>query len=109
METDIEITSSSPTKPAAAKPTPPHLSATAPGQLSVIKRNGKLVSYDVEKIKVAITKAFLAVEGNGAAASARIHDMVDRLANAWPASYNPRFHGAGRYPIKHSQQQYAHP
>ena len=35
---------------------------TAPGKLRVIKRNGKVVSFEDDKIKVAITKAFLALE-----------------------------------------------
>ena len=43
--------------------------AIAPGQMRVIKRNGSVVSYDPEKIAIAITKAFLAVEGGAAAAS----------------------------------------
>ena len=34
--------------------------AIAPGQMRVIKRNGSVVSYDAEKIAIAITKAFLA-------------------------------------------------
>ena len=45
--------------------------AIAPGQMRVIKRNGSVVSYDAEKIAIAITKAFLAVEGGAAAASDR--------------------------------------
>ena len=48
--------------------------AIAPGQMRVIKRNGSVVSYDAEKIAIAITKAFLAVEGGAAAASTRIHN-----------------------------------
>ncbi|RZO94968.1 MAG: hypothetical protein EVA52_00625, partial [Gammaproteobacteria bacterium] len=32
-------------------------SAIAPGQMRVIKRNGSVVSYDAEKIAIAITKA----------------------------------------------------
>ena len=43
--------------------------AIAPGQMRVIKRNGSVVSYDAEKIAIAITKAFLAVEGGAAAVS----------------------------------------
>ena len=41
----------------------------APGQVRVIKRNGSVVPYNQEKIAIAITKAFLAVEGGAAAAS----------------------------------------
>jgi len=48
--------------------------------LQVIKRNGKLVDFDPSKIRVAITKAFLAVEGGQAALSNRIHERVSQLA-----------------------------
>ena len=55
------------------------LNVTAPGQYRIIRRNGKVTGFDAEKIKVAMTKAFLAVEGGNAAASRRIHDTVDEL------------------------------
>ncbi|MEI2421329.1 hypothetical protein V6O07_13730, partial [Arthrospira platensis SPKY2] len=42
--------------------------ATSPGQHQVIRRNGKVTGFDSSKIAVAITKAFLAVEGGSAAA-----------------------------------------
>ena len=48
-------------------------------RLQVIKRNGKLVQYDPEKIRIAITKAFLAVEGGPAAISTRIHERAVHL------------------------------
>ena len=51
--------------------------AIAPGKMRVIKRNGSVVSYEAEKIAIAITKAFLAVEGGAAAASTRIHNQVN--------------------------------
>jgi ribonucleoside-diphosphate reductase alpha chain len=35
------------------------LNITAPGKLRVIKRNGKVVPFEEDKIKVAVTKAFL--------------------------------------------------
>jgi len=53
--------------------------ATSPGQHQVIRRNGKVTHFDGAKIGVAITKAFLAVEGGGAAASRRIHEIVEEL------------------------------
>lgn len=46
----------------------------------VIRRNGDLSSFDPIKIKVAISKAFLAVEGESAGQSARIHDISDQLS-----------------------------
>ncbi|MDV3240769.1 MAG: ribonucleoside-diphosphate reductase subunit alpha, partial [Methylocaldum sp.] len=47
--------------------------------MRVIRRNGKVTIFDAGKISVAITKAFLAVEGNTAAASRRIHETVEEL------------------------------
>jgi ribonucleoside-diphosphate reductase alpha chain len=51
---------------------------TAPG-LSVIRRNGGVTPFDAAKIAVAMTKAFLAVEGGTAAASRRVHETVEAL------------------------------
>ena len=47
--------------------------------LKTIKRNGNIASYDENKIRVAITKAFIAVEGTSAAASNRIHEQIDYI------------------------------
>ena len=52
------------------------IAATAPGKFRVIRRNGKVTAFNSEKISVAMTKAFLAVEGGNAAASSRIHEIV---------------------------------
>tara|TARA_R110002124_G_scaffold221975_1_gene387439 strand:- start:13835 stop:16663 length:2829 start_codon:yes stop_codon:yes gene_type:complete len=54
-------------------------SAQKPGTLKVIKRNGAVVPYDENKISVAITKAYLAIEGSNAAKSSRIHNIVAEL------------------------------
>lgn len=51
----------------------------ASGQYRVIRRNGKQTHFDADKIKVAMTKAFLAVEGGSAAASSRVHETVNEL------------------------------
>jgi ribonucleoside-diphosphate reductase alpha chain len=45
-------------------------------QYSVIRRNGQLTHFDSHKIAMAMTKAFLAVEGDSAAVSHRIHQTV---------------------------------
>ena len=60
-------------------PTDIELQSTAPGQYRVIRRNDKVTSFDRDKIKIAVTKAFLAVEGGEAAASTRVHDTVEKL------------------------------
>ena len=42
----------------------------------VIRRNGSVVSFEPSKIAIAVTKAFLAVNGGQGAASARVLAMV---------------------------------
>ncbi|MDP3979309.1 MAG: ribonucleoside-diphosphate reductase subunit alpha [Pseudomonas sp.] len=81
------------------------LSATAPGQLRVIKRNGTVVPYTDDKITVAITKAFLAVEGGTAAASSRIHETVARLTEQVSATFKRRMPSGGTIHIEEIQDQ----
>jgi ribonucleoside-diphosphate reductase alpha chain len=50
-----------------------------PSTLRVLRRDGTVSPFDVTKISVALSKAFLAVEGDGVAASSRIHHVVDEL------------------------------
>jgi ribonucleoside-diphosphate reductase alpha chain len=47
--------------------------------LQVIRRNGSFSEFDPNKISVAISKAFVAVEGTSAQASRRIHEAVESL------------------------------
>ena len=82
-----------------------NLSATAPGQLRVIKRNGTVVPYTDDKITVAITKAFLAVEGGNAAASSRIHETVARLTEQVSATFKRRMPSGGTIHIEEIQDQ----
>ncbi|MDD2161757.1 ribonucleoside-diphosphate reductase subunit alpha [Pseudomonas sp. MIL19] len=82
-----------------------NLSATAPGQLRVIKRNGTVVPYTDDKITVAITKAFLAVEGGTAAASSRIHETVERLTEQVTATFKRRMPSGGTIHIEEIQDQ----
>src|SRR3990167_3966785 len=81
------------------------LAATAPGQLRVIKRNGSVVPYTDDKITVAITKAFLAVEGGTAAASSRIHETVERLTEQVSATFKRRMPSGGTIHIEEIQDQ----
>jgi len=46
----------------------------------VIRRNGSVTPFEVSKIEVALTKAFLEVEGGVVAASSRVHQAVKDLA-----------------------------
>jgi len=47
----------------------------------VIRRNGKQTPFDKSKINIALTKAFLAVEGGNAAASSRVREIVKLLTS----------------------------
>ncbi|MBL4819367.1 MAG: ribonucleoside-diphosphate reductase subunit alpha [Gammaproteobacteria bacterium] len=81
------------------------VSAIAPGQLRVIKRNGAVVSYDESKISVAITKAYLAVEGGNAAASTRIHNSVAQLGRQITDIFRRRMPSGGTIHIEDVQDQ----
>ncbi|NEW88780.1 ribonucleoside-diphosphate reductase subunit alpha [Rhodopseudomonas sp. WA056] len=61
----------------------------------VIRRSGEVSPFDASKIAVALTKAFLAVEGSNAAASRRVHDTVAELTDQIVANLTRRI-GPGR-------------
>ncbi len=63
---------------------------TTPGLLQVIKRTGDVAAFDVDKISVAIGKAFLAVEGQQSADSSRIHDRIKHLTEMVMNTFNHR-------------------
>ena len=81
------------------------LETTAPGKLRVIKRNGKVVPFEDDKIKVAITKAFLAVESGNAAASERIHTKVNELTKNVVDVFKRRMPSGGTLHIEEIQDQ----
>ena len=81
------------------------IAATAPGQVRVIKRNGTVVPFEDSKISVAITKAFLAVEGGTAAASTRIHETVAKLTGQVSATFQRRMPSGGTIHIEDVQDQ----
>ena len=48
-------------------------------QYKIIRRNGSVVAFMPNKISIALTKAFIAVNGSQSAASARVREAVIRL------------------------------
>jgi ribonucleoside-diphosphate reductase alpha chain len=48
----------------------------------VIRRNGSVVGFEPNKITIALTKAFLAVNGGQSAGSARVREVVEQLTRA---------------------------
>jgi len=81
------------------------LNITAPGKLRVIKRNGKVVPFEEDKIKVAVTKAFLANESGNAAASERIHRKVEEISADVQEIFIRRMPSGGTLHIEEIQDQ----
>ncbi|MCH8498457.1 MAG: ribonucleoside-diphosphate reductase subunit alpha [Marinobacter sp.] len=80
--------------------------ASTPTQsLQVIKRNGSLVGFNPDKISVAVTKAFLAVEGDQAAGSARIHAAVRQVTEQVVQAVSRRLNAGGKIHIEDIQDQ----
>ncbi len=94
----------------AARIVRPSLSAAATAPSSepacqVIRRNGSVSPFDSAKIAIALTKAFLAVEGNSAAASRRVHDIVAELTGQIVASLTRRSDAGRTFHIEDIQDQ----
>ena len=80
--------------------------STSPdSQYRVIRRNGQLTPFDGTKISVAVTKAFLAVEGDGAQDSGRIHEIVAKITAQIAGSLNRRLEETGTVHIEVIQDQ----
>ena len=74
-------------------------------QYKVIRRNGAVVPFEPAKIGVAMTKAFLAVNGGQGAASARVREQVVRLTDAVVAALMKRKPEGGAIHIEEIQDQ----
>ena len=79
--------------------------AIEPGILRVIKRNGSVVNFDISKIEVAITKAFLAVHTSAAAASSSVQQKVNSLAKSVHDTFSSRMPSGGTIHIEEIQDQ----
>ena len=101
MENRIDDSTYAPSQPTPAEPPPP----SAPGQLRVIKRDGEVVAYNDDKIAVAMTKAFLAVEGSSGAASPRIREQVAALTKQVSHTFRRRLPSGGTLHIEEIQDQ----
>ncbi len=71
----------------------------------VIRRNGKVTPFDHTKIEVALTKAFLGVEGGVAAASSRVHDAVKQMSDQISRNLFRRMPDGGIVHIEDIQDQ----
>ena len=73
--------------------------------LKVIRRNGAVVGFEAGKISVAMTKAFLAVDGSQAAASTRVREQVGHLTSQVVGALMRRLPMGGTVHIEDIQDQ----
>ncbi|MGE5640518.1 MAG: ribonucleoside-diphosphate reductase subunit alpha, partial [Clostridia bacterium] len=71
----------------------------------IIRRNGAVVGFEPAKISVAMTKAFLAVNGTQGAASARIREVVSNLTEQVVGALMRRQPQGGTFHIEDVQDQ----
>jgi ribonucleoside-diphosphate reductase alpha chain len=103
--------------PAAARPAPspgfvPSATTAGPGATTttladykVIRRNGSVVAFEPSKIAIAMTKAYLAVNGGQGAASARVRELVEQLTNSVLSALMRRQPAGGTFHIEDIQDQ----
>jgi len=74
-------------------------------QYKVIRRNGAVVGFEPSKIAIAVTKAFLAVNGGQSAASARVRELTAQLTDNVVAALMKRKPDGGAIHIEEIQDQ----
>jgi ribonucleoside-diphosphate reductase alpha chain len=74
-------------------------------QYKVIRRNGSVVVFEPSKISIALTKAFIAVNGGQGAASARVREMVEQLTGGVVSALLRRQPHGGTMHIEDIQDQ----
>src|SRR4051812_28129876 len=87
---------------------PPEAPLAAEAQFAdyrVIRRNGSVVGFEPAKISIAVTKAFLAVNGGTGAASARVREQVALLTDAAVHALVRRQPSGGTFHIEDIQDQ----
>src|SRR5512143_458551 len=98
------------TESAASAPVPP-LEAepavidTRYADYKIIRRNGAVVGFAPNKIAIAVTKAFIAVQGGQAAASARIRELVESITGQVVNALIRRQPNGGTFHIEDVQDQ----
>jgi ribonucleoside-diphosphate reductase alpha chain len=81
------------------------LRASSFTEYRVIRRNGSVVGFEPGKIGVALTKAFIAVNGGQGAASARVREVVEKLTQEVVRALVRRQPAGGTFHIEDIQDQ----
>jgi ribonucleoside-diphosphate reductase alpha chain len=74
-----------------------------PATLKVIKRDGSIANFDETRIHTALMKAYIAVEGDNAQNSPRIHEQVNAITKVICGTLRRRWHTAGVVHIENIQ------
>ena len=74
-------------------------------QYKIIRRNGSVAGFEPAKISIAMTKAFIAVNGGQGAASARVREVVARLTDDVVKALIRRQPAGGTFHIEDIQDQ----
>ena len=75
------------------------------GDYKVIRRNGAVVGFEPAKVSIAMTKAFIAVNGGQGAASARVREVVGKLTDVVVNALLRRQPSGGTFHIEDIQDQ----
>ena len=92
------------TKPSVLAPSTASTVATI-ADYKIIRRNGAVVGFEPSKISIAMTKAFLAVNGGQGAASARVRELVEQLTVGVVSVLMRRQPSGGTFHIEDVQDQ----
>ncbi len=104
----MQTTIASVTRPTAVPPSQTDSPAADNGQwasYNLIRRNGSVVGFEPNKIAIAMTKAFLAVNGGQGAASARVRELVESLTSQVVNALVRNRPGGGTFHIEDVQDQ----
>jgi ribonucleoside-diphosphate reductase alpha chain len=101
MQLAIEGAATAPVFPIEDVATPD----TRLAEYKVIRRNGAVVAFEPTKIAIAMTKAFLAVNGGQGAASARVRELVSDLTSIVVSALMRRQPHGGTLHIEDIQDQ----
>ncbi|MDA9719571.1 ribonucleoside-diphosphate reductase subunit alpha, partial [Betaproteobacteria bacterium] len=73
--------------------------------IKVMRRNGAVVPFEASKISIAMTKAFLAVQGGSSAASAKVRQMTEEFTERVEKTLLRRLPSGGTIHIEEIQDQ----
>lgn len=105
MSLTLEARAVAPGRNGGAKVGAAELNSSTTPAYQVIRRNGAVTPFDPGKITIAVTKAFLAVEGGRAAASRRVHEVVEELTQHVVAALTRRGEAGRTFHIEEIQDQ----